>query len=143
MLPMLVETLAMAKSALTSSSFRLTPEARRKLADMAARAGQSQATFLEGLVHKAAADPDGYYLRTAAMQSFVAAALAKFCMELITGDEPEPTRQRERILARITRETIGLFGPLPAPPPAAKGVEAQNEVVRALFDAYGVDRPYD
>ena len=113
---------------------RVSPEAKAGLERLAASSGRTQAAVIEGLIAKALEDPDGYYLRSAAISAFTGAALARIVLGMVAADHG----QLRAALSVVDNVSRGLFGDLPPPPKDARGPDAPDERIEALLDAYGL-----
>jgi|GEM_PF-4451082 predicted DNA-binding protein len=113
---------------------RVSPEAKAGLERLAAGSGRTQAAVIEGLIAKALEDPDGYYVRAAAISAFTAAALARVTLGTVAADDA----QLRAALSVVDSVSRGLFGELPPPPKAVPGLTAPDERIEALLDAFGL-----
>jgi len=118
-------------------TIRLDPLARAALQQLAIRERSTQTAVLERLILAAQQDPDGYYLRSAAINSFTAAALARVLLGVIAPDHPQLTAA----LSVVDGVSRGLFGDLPPPPAEAPGVDAPDPRVTSVLDAFGLLDP--
>jgi len=115
-------------------TIRLDPLARTALRKLAIRERSTQTAVLERLVMAALENPDGYYLRSAAINSFTAAALARVVLGVVAADYP----QLSAALGVVDGLSRGLFGDLPAPPKEARGIDEPDERVESVLSAYGL-----
>jgi len=113
---------------------RVSPQAKAGLERLAEKSGRTQAAVIEGLIARALEDPEGYYLRSAAISAFTAAALARVTLGVVAGDH-EQLRAALSVVDNVSR---GLFGELPAPPGEAVGLEAPDERIEAVLGAFGL-----
>ena len=65
---------------------RVSPEAKAALKRLAADSGQTQAAIVDRLIIQAMDNPDGYYLRSAAISAFTAAALSRITLGIVAGE---------------------------------------------------------
>jgi predicted DNA-binding protein len=112
---------------------RVSPEAKAALKQLAANSGQTQAAIVDRLIIAAIDNPDGYYLRSAAISAFTAAALARVTLGIVAGDRA----QLMTALHVIDNVAKGLFGELPPRPADAHGIEISDSRVEALLEAFG------
>ena len=115
-------------------TIRLDPLARTALQQLALRERSTQTAVLERLILAAVQDPDGYYLRSAAINSFTAAALARVVLGVVAADHPELTAA----LGVVDGVSRGLFGDLPAPPGDELGPDESHPRVEAILDAFSL-----
>jgi predicted DNA-binding protein len=110
------------------TSFRLAPEVRQRLADLASVAGQSQTAVLESLINDAANGSDDYFVRAAAISAWtsmrIVAALAANLLE--------PSQMQE--IGQMLRIADTLFGAKPTPPLALRR-QARRLVEQGEVDA--------
>ena len=116
---------------------RLDPLARVALQELAIRERSTQTAVLERLIMAAVQNPDGYYLRSAAINAFTAAALARVVLGVVAGDRP----QLMAALGVVDGVSRGLFGDLPPPPSDALGFDGADPRVELLLGAYGLFDP--
>jgi len=116
---------------------RLDPLARVALQQLAIRERSTQTAVLERLILGAVQNPDGYYLRSAAINSFTAAALARVLLGVIASGHPDLTAA----LGVVDGVSRGLFGDLPPPPSDAPGLDDPDPRVESLLDAFGLMDP--
>ena len=116
---------------------RISPAAKAALETLAGRSGQSQAAVVERLIIRAMEDPDGYYLRSAAINSFTAAALARVVLGVVAADHP----QLAAALGVVDGVSRGLFGDLPAPPGEVLSPDEPHPRVEAILDAFSLLDP--
>ena len=96
------------------TSFRLAPDARKRLADMAQGRSQSQTAVLESLINDAANRSDDYFVRAAAVSTWISMRIvATLAVSLL-----EPSQKQE--LSQAIRLADTLFGDKPTPPPALR-----------------------
>ena len=114
-------------------TIRLDPLARAALQQLAIRERSTQTAVLERLILAAVENPDGYYLRSAAINSFTAAALARVLLGLVASGHPELTAA----IGVVDGVSRGLFGDLPPPPGEAPGLEDPDPRVESLLAAFG------
>lgn len=118
-------------------TIRLDPLARAALQQLAIRERSTQTAVLERLILAAQQDPDGYYLRSAAINSFTAAALARVLLGVIAPDHPQLTAA----LGVVDGVSRGLFGDLPPAPTEAPGLDEPDPRVTSVLDAFGLLDP--
>ena len=118
-------------------TIRLDPLARAALQQLAIRERSTQTAVLERLILAAEQNPDGYYLRSAAINSFTAAALARVLLGVIAPDHPQLTAA----LGVVDGVSRGLFGDLPPAPAEAPGVDEPDPRVTSVLDAFGLLDP--
>lgn len=118
-------------------TIRLDPLARAALQQLAIRERSTQTAVLERLIMAAEQNPDGYYLRSAAINSFTAAALARVLLGVIAPDHPQLTAA----LGVVDGVSRGLFGDLPPAPAEAPGVDEPDPRVTSVLDAFGLLDP--
>jgi hypothetical protein len=116
---------------------RISPAAKTALEDLAARSGQTQAAVVDRLIIAAAENPDGYYLRSAAISAFTAAALARVLLGVVASDHPQLTDA----LGVVDGVSRGLFGNLPRPPSDTLGLDEADPRVASILDAFGLLDP--
>ena len=116
---------------------RLDPLARAALKRLAIRERSTQTAVLERLVMAALDNPDGYYLRSAAINSFTAAALARVLLGVLAPDHP----QLSAALGVVDGVSRGMFGDLPRPPSDALGLDEADPRVVSVLDAFGLLDP--
>lgn len=122
------------------TSFRLSALAHSRLTELAKQHGRTRADYVELLIHKAWDDPDGYYLRATAIQSYVSTCLANIFLDLWCEHSPEMTARRDQLTEEALRQSVGLFGAFPPRPldlPAPDGVDPR---VAALMAAFSTSR---
>ena len=113
---------------------RLDPVARAALQQLALREGVTQTAVLERLIMAAVQDPDGYYLRSAAINSFTAAALARVVLGVVATDRP----QLAAALGAVDQVSRKLFGGLPPPPSGADVADEPDPRVASVLGAFGL-----
>ena len=116
---------------------RVSPAAKAALERLAIRSGQTQAAVVERLIITAEENPDGYYLRSAAISAFTAAALARVVLGVVASDHPQLTDA----LGVVDGVSRGLFGNLPRPPSDTLGVDEPDPRVASVLDAFGLLDP--
>lgn len=114
-------------------TIRMSKQGVAALDRVAARRGVSRADCLEQLVRNADADPEGYYLRKAAMNSFMAAMVSAAVAKEVLGDKARS------VLSTVMADGESLMGPLPAPPPEVLAQAETDERLRWLLEAYGMN----
>ena len=109
------------------------PETKAELRRQARERGMTMGEYVEHLVANADPDRQEYFLRQAAVQSFIAASLITVMAgHSLPGDQVLAYRDRA---ARIARE---IFGEAPRRRfDVPRGEEAYDPRIAALFDAYG------
>ena len=115
-------------------TIRLDPLARTALQRLAMRERSTQTAVLERLILAAVEDPDSYYLRSAAISSFTAAALARIVLGVVTADH----RQLTAALSVVDGVSRGLFGNTPAPPGDVMVSDEPHPRVQAILDAFNL-----
>lgn len=98
---------------------------------LAAKENRSIGNMIEVLVKRAKDDPDGYFLRMAAMQSYIASVGVLNLIGELLNDEG---------VARAT-DAIGLearqfYGGFPKPPAEVHSPKNKNTLVEAFLDVY-------
>lgn len=116
---------------------RVSPAAKAALERLANRSGQTQAAVVEQLIITAEENPDGYYLRSAAISAFTAAALARVVLGVVASDHPQLTDA----LGVVDGVSRGLFGSLPRPASDSLGLDESDPRVASLLDAFGLLDP--
>jgi hypothetical protein len=116
---------------------RISPAAKTALEHLAARSGQTQAAVVDRLIITAAENPDGYYLRSAAISAFTAAALARVLLGVVASDHAQLTDA----LGVVDGVSRGLFGNLPRPPSDTPGLDDPDPRVVSLLGAFGLLDP--
>ena len=112
---------------------RVSPGAKAALKRLAADSGQTQAAIVDRLIIQAIDNPDGYYLRSAAISAFTAAALSRITLGIVAGE-------RGQLMAALQvadNVAKGLFGELPPRPADVHGVETSDSRVEAILEAFG------
>ena len=115
-------------------TLRLNPAVRETLNRLSDREGATPTAVLERLITTAWDNPEGYYLRAAAINSFTAAALSRIVLGLVATEQPRLAAAME-VVDRLSR---GMFGALPSPPPEAAGIDGPDERIAALLEAFGI-----
>jgi predicted DNA-binding protein len=92
------------------ASYRLNPDVRERLAQLAKTRGQTQTAVLEALINDASNGADAYLAHFAALQSWLAYNLVK---ELFLRQLPD---EGARIHQYYFSQGLDLLGGLPAPP---------------------------
>src|SRR5579862_4020409 len=92
------------------ASFRLDPEARRRLAELAAKRSQTQTAVLEGLINDAANGADAHFDYFAAYYARMTYTLVSAMASNALGGAFQQRLNGGRIVAE------DLFGPAPVPP---------------------------
>jgi predicted DNA-binding protein len=123
----------MAKARSANLTLRLNPDVRETLNQLSAREGATQTALLERLITTAWENPEGYYLRAAAINSFTAAALSRIVLGIVAAEQPRLLAALE-VVDKLSR---GMFGPLPPVPPEAAGFDGPDERIAALLEAFG------
>ena len=123
----------MAKARSANLTLRLDPAVRETLNQLSAREGATQTAVLERLITAAWENPEGYYLRAAAINSFTAAALSRIVLGIVAAEQPRLLAALE-VVDKLSR---GMFGPLPPAPPEAAGFDGPDERIAALLEAFG------
>ena len=121
----------MPKPKIVKTSFSSDAMTAERLQVLADRSGMSVSNFLSHLVNRAWEDPDGYYLRTAAIQSWTAAAMAT-----MTAFKAFGQAEFVQVLAKVDDDAKTLFGYLPEPPAEFGGRRVADPRIRAIIDAY-------
>ena len=116
---------------------RISPAAKAALERLAIRSGQTQAAVVERLIITAEENPDGYYLRSAAISAFTAAALARVVLGVVAADHPQLTDA----LGVVDGVSRGMFGNLPRPPSDTLGLGDADPRVVSVLDAFGLLDP--
>jgi predicted DNA-binding protein len=129
----------MVKARSANLTLRLNPAVRETLNQLSAREGSTQTAVLERLITAAWENPEGYYLRSAAINSFTAAALARVVLGVVVADRP----QLMEALSVVDGVSRGLFGGLPPPPSDALGFDGADPRVESLLGAYGFFDPLE
>ena len=113
---------------------RISEPAKTQLERLADQSGQTQAAVVERLILATLADPDSYYLRSAAINAFTAAALARVVLGVVASDHP----QLSAALEAVDGVSRGLFGELPPAPDQADNLGRADPRVASVLNAFGL-----
>jgi predicted DNA-binding protein len=116
---------------------RISPAAKAALEQLAERSGQTQAAIVDRLILAAVENSDRYYLRSAAINAFTAAALARVILGVVAADYPQLTAA----LGVVDGVSRGLFGEVPPPPEDALGMDEADPGVALVLGAFGLLDP--
>ncbi len=111
---------------------RLSKDGLKALDRVAERKGVSRTDCLEQLVRNADANPDGYYLRMSALNSWISAMLSNAIAFEVLKDRAVP------VIRQIQADGHGVVGALPPPPPEILAMAEEDDRIRWLLEAYGV-----
>ncbi len=120
----------------TAVLVRLSPGANAALRKLAAREGRTISNMAETLIANALDDPDGYYLRLAAHQSWLGAMLALNQLHASLGQE-----ECARRVGGIVEQSKKLFGEPPRIPNDHFDGTEPNPVIAAMLELGGVRPP--
>ncbi len=98
---------------------------------LAAKENRSIGNMIEMLVKRAKNDPDGYFLRMAAMQSYIAAMTSLNLMARFVDEE-----EQIRIVKDVGIQARQVYGGMPRPPAEVHDPKNKNALVEAFLDVY-------
>ena len=121
----------MAAARSTSVTLRMSKDGAERLKATAKREKVSQSVLVERLLESTADDPNGYYLRAAAVHSWASMTLLTVLVNHTFGGSTPVVLENVEELSR------GLFGPLPEVPKEASKLQRIDPRIKAILEAYG------
>lgn len=112
-------------------SVRITAGCLSDLRALAKKENRSLANMIEQLARRAQNDPDGYFLRMAAMQSYIAAMTSLNLMARFVDEE-----EQIRIVKDVGIQARQVYGGMPRPPAEVHDPKNKNALVEAFLDVY-------
>jgi len=111
---------------------RLTDEELNLLKELSSNAGQTHSAYVAKLLRQASVNEEGYLLRMAANQSFIAAVVVSQLALKEFGDEKFRALQ-----AFVKKNSNGLFVAHPTPPPSRNPMETSDDpTIEALLKLF-------